>query len=79
MSEMQKLKVSSLPRFEQKKTELTLNTGFTTDIGAKASDLNLAVSLFFITFVIFQPISSAVGRRIGAKHWIPIIMVLLQF
>ena len=78
MSEMQKLKVSSLPRFEPK-NELTPNTGFTTDIGAKASDLNLAVSLFFITFVLFQPLSSAVGRRIGAKHWIPIIMVLLQF
>jgi MFS family permease len=33
------------------------------------------VSLFFITFVLFQPISAAVGRRFGAKHWIPIIMV----
>lgn len=49
--------------------------GFTTDIGAAPGDLNLAVSLFFITFVLFQPISSAVGRRVGAKHWIPIIMV----
>jgi MFS family permease len=75
---MQKLKVGTYPGLN-KRTKLTPNTGFTTDIGAKASDLNLAVSLFFITFVIFQPISAAVGRRIGAKHWIPIIMVLLQF
>jgi len=52
-----------------------VDQGFTNDIGAKASDLNLAVSLFFITFVLFQPISSAVGRRIGAKHWIPVIML----
>jgi MFS family permease len=50
-------------------------SGFTTDIGVKSSDLNFAVSLFFVTFVVFQPISSAVGRRIGAKNWIPFIMV----
>ena len=49
--------------------------GFTTDIGVAASDLNLAVSLFSITFVIFQPISAAIGRRVGAKHWIPFTMV----
>ncbi|KAH8693868.1 major facilitator superfamily transporter [Talaromyces proteolyticus] len=49
--------------------------GFTNDIGATADDLNLAVSLFFIPFVVFQPLSSAVGRQIGAKHWIPVIMI----
>ncbi|KAH8815978.1 major facilitator superfamily domain-containing protein [Xylogone sp. PMI_703] len=49
--------------------------GFTNDIGTAASDLNLAVSLFFITFVIFQPISAAIGRRVGAKNWIPFIML----
>lgn len=49
--------------------------GFTHDIGAKADDLNLAVSLFFITFVVFQPFSSAVGRWVGPKWWIPFIMV----
>lgn len=54
------------------------NSGFTTDIGASPGDLNFAVSLFFVTFVIFQPISSAVGRRVGAKNWIPFIMVSLS-
>ncbi|KAF9880545.1 major facilitator superfamily transporter [Colletotrichum karsti] len=49
--------------------------GFTTDIGAVPDDLNLSVSLFFITFVLFQPPSAAVGRWLGAKHWIPIMMV----
>ncbi|CAH0046229.1 unnamed protein product [Clonostachys solani] len=45
--------------------------GFTKDIGAAPSDLNLAVSLFFITFVLFQPPSAALGRIVGPKHWIP--------
>ncbi|KAJ9606447.1 hypothetical protein H2200_009408 [Cladophialophora chaetospira] len=48
--------------------------GFTKDIGAHSDDLNLAVSLFFITFVLFQPPSAAVGRWIGAKYWVPAIM-----
>lgn len=38
-------------------------------------DLNLAVSLFFITFILFQPPSAAVGRWLGGKHWIPVMMV----
>ncbi|KAJ6274785.1 major facilitator superfamily domain-containing protein [Bipolaris maydis] len=49
--------------------------GFTTDIGTTSDDLNLAVSLFFITFVLLQPPSAAVGRWLGAKHWITIIMI----
>ncbi|KAI5459370.1 major facilitator superfamily domain-containing protein [Mariannaea sp. PMI_226] len=48
--------------------------GFTSDIGASPDDLNQAVSLFFITFVVLQPVSAAVGRCIGARHWIPIMM-----
>ncbi len=31
--------------------------------------------MFYLTFVLFQPISALVGGWIGAKHWIPIIMV----
>tara|TARA_R110002003_G_scaffold140_2_gene12763 strand:- start:7100 stop:7306 length:207 start_codon:yes stop_codon:yes gene_type:complete len=48
--------------------------GFTRDIGATPDDLNLAVSLFFVTFVLLQPPSAAMGRWLGAKHWLPIIM-----
>ncbi|EWG42509.1 hypothetical protein FVEG_04290 [Fusarium verticillioides 7600] len=48
--------------------------GFTTDIGAEPDDLNEAVSLFFVTFVVLQPVSAAAGRYIGAKHWIPFLM-----
>jgi MFS family permease len=49
--------------------------GFTRDIGVTPDDLNLAISLFFITFVLFQPLSAAIGRWLGAKHWITIMMV----
>lgn len=49
--------------------------GFTSDIGAQPEDLNTAVSLFFVTFVTLQPLSAAVGRWVGARNWIPILMV----
>jgi hypothetical protein len=49
--------------------------GFSRDIGATPDDLNLAVSLFFVPFVLLQPASAAVGRWLGARHWITIMMV----
>ncbi|KAF2029492.1 major facilitator superfamily transporter [Setomelanomma holmii] len=49
--------------------------GFTRDIGATPDDLNLAVSLFFVTFVLLQPPSAAVGRWLGAKRWLSIQMI----
>ncbi|KAH8902152.1 major facilitator superfamily transporter [Coniochaeta sp. PMI_546] len=48
--------------------------GFTHDIGAAPDDLNFAVSIFFLTFVLLQPFSAAIGRSIGAERWIPIMM-----
>lgn len=51
------------------------NTGFTDDIGCQPGDFNLAVSLFYLTFVLFQPISAGVGGWVGPKRWIPFIMV----
>jgi hypothetical protein len=47
------------------------------DIGATSDDLNLAVSLFFVTFVLLQPPSAAIGRLLGAKNWIALMMVSL--
>ncbi|KAK0758742.1 hypothetical protein N5P37_008225 [Trichoderma harzianum] len=47
--------------------------GFTKAIGAEPADLNLAVSLFFITFVLFQPPSAAMGRWVGPQNWIPFL------
>lgn len=49
--------------------------GFTHDIGALPDDLNLAVSLFFVTFVLFQMPSAAVGQWLGPSTWLPIMMV----
>jgi hypothetical protein len=49
--------------------------GFSQDIGATPDDLNLAVSLFFVPFVLLQPASAAMGRWLGARHWITIMMV----
>lgn len=51
------------------------HSGFTKAIGAAPSDLNLAVSLFYITFVLFQPPSAAIGRWIGPNYWIGIMAV----
>lgn len=58
---------------------MSLLSGFAKDIGATDNDVNDAVSLFFITFVIFQPISAAAGRMIGPKYWMPFLMVSLHF
>ncbi|KAK4677560.1 hypothetical protein QC764_404300 [Podospora pseudoanserina] len=49
--------------------------GFTHDIGALPDDLNLAVSLFFVTFVLFQMPSAAVGQWLGPSTWLPIMML----
>ncbi|KAK3315746.1 major facilitator superfamily domain-containing protein [Apodospora peruviana] len=48
--------------------------GFMRDIGLEPDDLNNAVQLFFVTFVLLQPFSVAVGKWIGPKQWIPFIM-----
>lgn len=49
--------------------------GFTHDIGALPDDLNLAVSLLFVTFVLFQVPSAAVGQWLGPSTWLPIMML----
>ncbi|KAK3332977.1 major facilitator superfamily domain-containing protein [Cercophora scortea] len=49
--------------------------GFTHDIGVEPDDLNFAVSLFFVTFVLLQPFSAAVGQWLGPTRWIPLIMI----
>jgi hypothetical protein len=56
-------------------TSANVDIGFSQDIGATPDDLNLAVSLFFVPFVLLQPASAAVGRWLGARHWITIMMV----
>jgi len=76
MSETQKPRVCTFFTAHEATAAYSI-AGFSRDIGATPDDLNLAVSLFFITFVLFQPPSAAVGRWLGAKHWISIMMVIL--
>lgn len=47
--------------------------GFTTDLGMPATAINTATSLFFATYVPFQPISAAVGKKVGQSYWLGIL------
>ena len=49
--------------------------GFSKDVGMPSTAVNNATSLFFITFILFQPISAAMGKRLGVKVWIPFLMI----
>ena len=49
---------------------------FTRDAGLEPSDLNLAVALFFIFFVILQPVGAAAGRKWGMATYVPTVMTL---
>ena len=73
----QRPKVRALSNFFDANKTYSAWIGFTRDIGAAPSDLNLAVSLFFITFVLFQPPSAALGRWIGPQRWIPFMTVCI--
>ncbi|KAK4046566.1 hypothetical protein OIO90_006517 [Microbotryomycetes sp. JL221] len=48
---------------------------FTQDVGMPKTAVNNAVTLFFITFILFQPLSAAIGKRLGVRIWIPILMI----
>ncbi|KAJ8111825.1 hypothetical protein OPT61_g5671 [Boeremia exigua] len=48
---------------------------FSAGIGVSPNDINLAVSLFFVTFVFLQPLSAGAGRWLGARHWIAFMML----
>jgi MFS family permease len=47
--------------------------GFTADLGIPASAINTATSLFFATYVPLQPLSAALGKRVGQSYWLGII------
>ncbi|KAK4228688.1 high-affinity nicotinic acid transporter [Podospora fimiseda] len=49
--------------------------GLTDDIDVSPDDLNFAVSIFFVAFVFFQPISTGIGRWMGPNRWLPIMMM----
>ena len=47
--------------------------GFTKDLNMPATAINTATSLFFATFVPLQPVSVAVGKRLGQSYWLGFI------
>jgi hypothetical protein len=47
--------------------------GLTKDLGIPADTINTATSLFFCTYVPFQPLSTAIGKRVGQARWLSII------
>lgn len=49
--------------------------GFTRLAGLEPVDLNDSVALFFMLFVIFQPVGAALGKRVGAARWVGGVMV----
>jgi Major Facilitator Superfamily len=49
---------------------------FTSDIGLKPHDLNVAVAWFFAFFVAFQPVGAALGRKFGITRWVPTCMAI---
>ncbi|KIX02540.1 uncharacterized protein Z518_08481 [Rhinocladiella mackenziei CBS 650.93] len=44
--------------------------GLTDDLGMPETAVNTAASLFFATFVPLQPISAAIGKRLGQSYWL---------
>jgi MFS family permease len=50
--------------------------GFSTDIGIASSKVNDASSLFYATYVPFQPLAAALGRRIGAPRFLGATLVV---
>jgi len=49
--------------------------GFTRYAGLSPSDLNDAVTAFFIAFVALQPVGAALGKRVGVGRWVGSVMI----
>jgi MFS family permease len=45
------------------------------DANLKQDDIADSVSILSVTFITLQPFSTALGRRIGPKYWIGIMML----
>ncbi|KAI7902835.1 major facilitator superfamily domain-containing protein [Cokeromyces recurvatus] len=49
--------------------------GITDDLQISASDYNVALSIFFIGYIIFEVPSNIILKKIGPSKWIPIVMI----
>ncbi|KAF2473731.1 MFS general substrate transporter [Lindgomyces ingoldianus] len=50
-------------------------TNMVKDANLKPDDIPDSVSLFSVTFITLQPVSTAIGRRVGPKYWIAFMMI----
>jgi MFS family permease len=51
-------------------------TNFAQEANLRRDDISDSVSLLSVTFITLQPFSAALGRRIGPKWYIPLMMLL---
>ncbi|KAK4516656.1 uncharacterized protein ATC70_011633 [Mucor velutinosus] len=49
--------------------------GITKDLSISATDYNIALSIFFIGYIIFEVPSNMILKWIGPSKWIPIVMI----
>lgn len=50
--------------------------GFSRDLGINSGAVNDASSLFFATYIPFQPLAAAIARRVGATRYMAATLVL---
>ncbi|KAI8366978.1 major facilitator superfamily domain-containing protein [Choanephora cucurbitarum] len=49
--------------------------GIVTDLHISPTDYNLALSIFFVGYIIFEVPSNMILKKIGPSKWIPIVMI----
>ena len=50
--------------------------GFSRDLGIDPGAVNDASSLFFATYIPFQPLAAALARRVGATRYMGVTLIL---
>lgn len=50
--------------------------GIVEDLKVSSSDYNVALSLFFVGYIIFEVPSNMILKKIGPSRWIPIVMIM---
>lgn len=51
-----------------------MSEDFTKNANITQDDISDSVSILSVTFITLQPVSTAIGRRIGPKYWIALMM-----
>ena len=48
--------------------------GFSKDLGVTALVINNSVSLYYVTYLIFQPVNAFIALKVGPKYWLGVLM-----